>query len=64
MSQSRVIWLLQVSSLMQKLYGIDHVDAGWDQSDIDRYFEFGSSPEEFVEWYGAKYGLDTREAWT
>jgi len=49
---------------MKKLYSIDHVDAGWDERDIDRFVSFDMSPREFSAWYGAKYGLVERESWT
>lgn len=64
MTQDWRTWLAQVDIAMERLYGIDHVDAGWDRNDIERYFGFGNPPLEFAEWYGAKYGLDEKDAWT
>jgi len=63
-SRDREIWLFQVDRRMKKLYSIDHVDAGWDEQDIDRFISFDMSPREFSKWYGAKYGLVERESWT
>lgn len=50
-------WLGRVNRLMTARYCLDSVSAGWDTTDVERYHGFDMPPEEFVDWYGEKYGL-------
>lgn len=57
MSSSLKRWLSEVDRQLLHRFAIDHVDAGWDESQIVKYFGFGMSPVEFVSWFTAKYDL-------
>ena len=43
--------------------GIDLSDAGADQEQIVRYWKGGQAPGDFVDWFGEKYDLITRDQW-
>lgn len=51
------IWLVHVDKIMERAYSIDSIDAGWNLNQVKKYFDTGYTPNEFVEWYGVKYGL-------
>lgn len=50
-------WVEAVDRIMKRDWYIDTSDAGADREDILRYWGFGDSPDEFVEWFAAKHGL-------
>jgi len=51
------LWLDGVDQILRRKYFIDSESAGWDVSDIKRFYETDFSPCEFVEWYAEKYDL-------
>ena len=50
-------WLDRVNAVMTRDWCIDADDAGWSDEDVLRYWRFGETPEEFVDWYSEKYDL-------
>ena len=50
-------WLEQVNNVLKRDWCIDSVDAGWSPDDVLRYWRDGETPEVFVDWFAAKYGL-------
>jgi len=56
-------WVKEVDRIMLGEFCIDLSDAGADRGDVLRYWKFGESPAAFVEWFGEKYDLITRDQW-
>lgn len=50
-------WLAEVDRVMKRDWCIDSVDAGWSSEDVVRYWGYGETPADFVEWFAEKYGL-------
>ncbi|MFZ5670388.1 MAG: hypothetical protein ACOY4K_12915 [Pseudomonadota bacterium] len=50
-------WRSRVDALLKRDYCIDLADAGASDADVERYFRYGESPVEFVEWFAEKYDL-------
>lgn len=48
---------------MLEEFCIDLSDAGADRADVLRYWKFDKSPDDFVDWFGEKYDLITRDQW-
>lgn len=57
-------WHRKANFLLKRDYGIDFVDAGLTELELRKYFGFGDSPEEFIEWYATKYNLDFKYEFT
>ncbi len=51
------MWLAEVDRLLKLGYCIGHIDAGWSDEDIERYYRYDMTPDEFVRWYADKYAL-------
>lgn len=64
MNREQKIWLFQVDHEMKARYGIDHIDAGWSPEDIERFHAFEMPPQNFVDWFGSKYGLAEKDDWS
>lgn len=47
----------KVDAVMLELYAIDWQDAAGDVEPLQRAIEAGETPEEFVRWWGEKYGM-------
>lgn len=56
-------WVKEVDRLMLEAFCIDLFDAGADQEQIVRYWKGGQAPDDFVQWFGEKYDLITRDQW-
>ncbi len=54
---TRAEWLQKVAEILQRDWCLSPEAAGWDDEQIDRYYSWGESPEEFVKWYADKYEL-------
>jgi hypothetical protein len=54
-------WVTEVDRLMLAEFCIDMSDAGADRDQIVRYWEWARTPADFVEWFGEKYDLITRD---
>lgn len=50
-------WLTEVDRLMKRDWCIDSADAGWSEADVLRYWSYGETPADFVEWFAEKYRL-------
>lgn len=57
--QECVAWLAEVDRLMKRDWFIDSHDAGFSDGELLRYWRYGESPSDFVEWFAAKYDLIT-----
>lgn len=42
---------------------IDLSDAGAEREQIIHYWKSGRTPDDFVDWFGEKYDLITRDQW-
>ena len=56
-------WVKEVDRLMLEEFCIDLSEAGADRADVLRYWNSDQSPADFVEWFGEKYDLITRDEW-
>lgn len=57
-------WLAEVDRLMKCDWFIDTDDAGLDDEQVVRYWNYGDTPAEFVTWFAEKYDLyDFRRPW-
>lgn len=56
-------WVKEVDRIMLEEFCIGLSDAGADRADVLRYWKFEQSPADFVDWYGEKYDLITRDQW-
>lgn len=56
-------WVKKVDRLMLAEFCIDLSDAGADRDQIIRYWKWDRSPDDFVDWFGEKYDLITRDQW-
>lgn len=57
-------WLAEVDRIMKRDWYIDTDDAGLDDEQVVRYWKYGDTPTEFVEWFAEKYDLyDFRRHW-
>lgn len=56
-------WVREADRLMLEEFCIDLSDAGTDRSDVLRYWKFDENPADFVDWFGEKYDLITRDQW-
>jgi hypothetical protein len=56
-------WLFEVDRQLLRRFALDHNDAGWDESQIAKYFDFGMPPVDFVNWFAAKYDLTENSHW-
>jgi hypothetical protein len=56
-------WVAEVDRIMLEEFCIDLSDAGADRADVLRYWQCDQSPDEFVDWFGEKYDLITRDQW-
>lgn len=50
-------WLAEVDRVMQRAWFLDSNGAGWSREQVLRYWRYGETPEEFVEWFAEKYEL-------
>lgn len=58
-----LVWVKEVDRLMLEAFCIDLSDAGADRGDVLRYWKFEVNPADFVDWFGEKYDLITRDQW-
>jgi len=58
-----VAWVAEVDRIMLEEFCIDLSDAGADRADVLRYWKADQRPDEFVDWFGEKYDLITRDQW-
>ena len=56
-------WVAEVDRIMLEEFCIDLSDAGADRADVLRYWKLDQRPDEFVDWFGEKYDLITRDQW-
>ena len=63
MPRACLAWVKAVDRIMLEDFGIDLSEAGADRADVLRYWKFEESPAYFVDWFGEKYGLITRDQW-
>ncbi len=56
-------WVKEVDRLMLEEFCIDLPEAGADRTDVLRYWKFDETPADFVDWFGQKYDLITRDQW-
>ena len=56
-----LVWVREVDRIMLEEFRIDLSDAGADRADVLRYWKFGESPDDFVDWFGERYDLITRD---
>lgn len=52
-----VVWLAEVNRVMKRDWYLDSDGAGWARDDVLRYWAYGDSPDEFVDWFVEKYDL-------
>lgn len=57
LSPAGLAWVKDVDRIMKRDWYIDLEMAGASAGDVLRYWRFGDSPEDFVEWFAAKYDL-------
>jgi hypothetical protein len=50
-------WLAEVDRLMKRDWCLDSNGAGWSRKDVLRYWGYGETPKDFVEWFAEKYDL-------
>lgn len=49
---------------MKRDWYLDSNGAGWSREDVLRYWGYGETPEDFVDWFAEKYDLiDFRSGW-
>lgn len=53
-------WLKRVEFLLITRFGINVNDVGWSENEKLRFFNFGETPEDFIDWYRIKYDLDKK----
>jgi hypothetical protein len=51
----------RVSAIMAKRYGLTWDDASGDHEPLERALDDEQAPDEFVEWFAEKYGLERIE---
>lgn len=56
-------WVKEVDRIMREEFCIDLTDAGADRQEVIRYWKSGRDPDDFVDWFGEKYDLITRDQW-
>lgn len=56
-------WVKEVDRIMMEEFCIDLSDAGADEAQVIRYWKSDQSPDDFVDWFGEKYDLITRDQW-
>ncbi len=56
-------WVKAVDRIMLAEFCIALSEAGADQADVLRYWQFDESPADFVDWFGEKCDLITRDQW-
>ena len=61
MPRACLAWVKEVDRILLEEFCIDLSDAGADQADVLRYWKFDESPDDFVDWFGEKYDLITRD---
>ncbi|EKS33993.1 hypothetical protein [Afipia clevelandensis] len=59
-SASFKAWRNVVDRYLHDTYCITIADAGIDEERLTRYWKANDSPREFVEWFAAKYALDSK----
>ena len=52
-----VVWVNEVDQIMWRDWCLTSWIAGWDRDQLLRYWGYGESAEEFVDWYAVKYAL-------
>lgn len=50
-------WIKAVDRIMWRDWYLTSSGAGWDQDQLLRYWSYGDTPEQFVEWFAEKYDL-------
>lgn len=58
-----LVWVKEVDRLMLGEFCIDLSGAGADRADVLRYWTSNQCPADFVDWFGEKYDLITRDEW-
>ncbi len=59
-----IAWLAEVDRLMKRDWYLDSNGAGWSREDVLRYWGYGETSVDFVDWFAEKYGLiDFRTGW-
>lgn len=53
-------WRSAVDHVLQDIYCLTIVDTGIDDERLASHWASKDSPNEFVEWFGAKYDLDRK----
>lgn len=56
-------WVKEVDRILLEEFCIDLSAAGAHRDDVLRYWKFEESPADFVDWFGEKYDLITRDQW-
>lgn len=58
-----LVWVKAVDRIMLAEFCIELSEAGADRADVLRYWKFDENPADFVDWFGEKYDLITRDQW-
>jgi hypothetical protein len=58
-SVSYISWKTTVDRMLSHTYVISIEDAGIDDDQLMAHWSLKESPKEFVEWFGAKYDLQS-----
>ena len=58
-----LVWVNEVDRIMMDEFCLDMSDAGADLEQMIRYWKSEQTPAEFVDWFGEKYDLLTRDQW-
>jgi hypothetical protein len=61
MDQDCSKWLEEVDRLLKQRYYIDHIDAGWDDEMVRKFFEYEDTPKAFVTWFADKCQLNSAQ---
>lgn len=52
-----LVWVVAVDQILWRDWYTNSSDAGWDRDQLIRYWQYGDTPEAFVDWFADKYDL-------
>jgi hypothetical protein len=57
-------WQSRTDALMQEGFALTTIEAGLDETELNRHYLSSPDPAEFVRWFGEKYDLISVSDWT
>ena len=57
-------WHRRTDALMLEGFALTTIDAGLDETELNRHYFSNADPAEFVRWFGEKYDLISVPDWT